>query len=188
MICSIYVCFDHLSTFLCWLVHLRKKVLWHGKFFQHFLRKSIFQTGISQQQSIQITYHFVYTYIIYIVFLLWKIIAVTLTTKKLCWSENVTFRLKCLARAYLIGQPEFKEDWNTEIPRQEQGFVISSSFFLLFFSSAWSLLFFSLYFSRHCFRNPFLLHLHANEALTRHCSSHKTTSAWSLEWSDLPQV
>ena len=67
--------------------------------FQHFLMKSIFQTGISQQQSIQITYHFVYTYIIYIVFLLWKIIAVTLTTKKLCWSENVTFRLKCLARA-----------------------------------------------------------------------------------------
>ena len=69
-------------------------------FFQHFLRKSIFQTGISQQQSIQITYHFVYTYIIYIVFLLWKIIAVTHTTKKLRWSENVTFMLKCLARAY----------------------------------------------------------------------------------------
>ena len=70
--------------------------------FQYFLMKSIFQTGISQQQSIQITYHFVYIYIIYIVFLLWKIIAVTLTTKKLCWSENVTFRLKCLARAYTV--------------------------------------------------------------------------------------
>ena len=70
--------------------------------FQHFLMKSIFQTGISQQQSIQITYHFVYTYVLYIVFLLWKIIAVTLTTKKLRWSENVTFRLKCLSRAYTL--------------------------------------------------------------------------------------
>ena len=99
MICSIYVCFDHLSTFLCWLDHLRKKCCHIVNCFLHFLMKSIFQTGISQQQSIQITYHLVFTYIIYIVFLLWKIIAVTLTTKKLCWSENVTFRLKCLARA-----------------------------------------------------------------------------------------